>query len=157
MAQNKKVKHRVKLTEDEHSELSAMKRKGNLTGWKMLRIQALLLCDESEQGKALKDEAIAEVLDVSVRTLQSWRKQAVEQGPMSLLERKPVDRSYLSRLDGEGEAKLLQLACSPPPKGHARWSLNLLADKLVELKVVESISYESVRRTLKKTRSSPGG
>ena len=88
---------------------------------------------------------------MTARSAENWRKQAVERGPLSLLERKAQDRSWARKLDGAGEAALVRLACSTPPEGHARWSLRLLADKLVELEVVDSIRHECVRQTLQKT------
>ena len=145
-------KYRIKLTADERDELNQLVRKGKAAGWKLTRARALLKCDESEQGPGWPDTKIAEALDVTTRSLEKWRKQAAERGPMSLLERKKRDRSMDRKLDGVGEAQLIKLACSTPPEGYSRWSLRLLADKLVELKVVDSIGHECVRRTLQKTR-----
>jgi len=158
MAQGRATtKHRVKLTTDERDELERLVRQGRTAGWKIQRAQALLKCDEGEQGPSWSDEAISEAFEVTVRTLENWRKQAVEHGPLSLLERKTQDRARFRKLDGAGEARLTQLACSEPPDGYGKWSLRLLADQLVSLAVVDSISHESVRETLKKTSSSPGG
>jgi len=112
----------------------------------------LLKCDEGEAGPGWSDTQVAKAFDVTTRSLQGWRKQAVEYGPMSLLKHKSQDRSKFRKLDGVAEAKLVQLACSTPPGGYARWSLRLLADQLVALEVVESIGHECVRQTLKKTR-----
>ena len=145
-------KYRVKLTADERAELRQLVRKGRAAGWKLTRAQALLKCDEGDDGPAWPDAKIAEALDVTTRSLEKWRQQAVERGPLSLLERKKRDRSMDRKLDGAGEAQLVKLACSTPPEGYSRWSLRLLADKLVELKVVDSIGHECVRRTLQKTR-----
>lgn len=145
-------KYRVKLTADERHELSQLVRKGKAAGWKLTRARALLKCDESEQGPAWADTKIADALDVTTRSLEKWRRQAVERGPLSLLQRKKRDRSMDRKLDGAGQAQLIKLACSTPPEGYSRWSLRLLADKLVELKVVDSIGHECVRRTLLKTR-----
>ena len=144
------VKHRVKLTTDERQELEQLVRRG-AAGWKLRRAQALLKCDEGEGGPGWPDAQVAEAFEVTTRSLQGWRKQAVERGPMSLLERKAQDRSWARKLDGAGEAALVKLACSTPPQGRSRWSLRLLADKLVELEVVDSIRHECVRQTLKKT------
>jgi hypothetical protein len=94
---------------------------------------------------------------MTTRCLRNWRQQAVEEGPLSLVTRKRREEPPTRpKLDGEGEAKLAMLACSPAPAGHASWTLRLLAEHLVELEVVESISHETVRRVLKKTRSSHG-
>lgn len=150
------TKHRVKLTADERRTLEQMVRQGRAAGWKLRRAQVLLKCNEGKNGPAWPDASIAAAFDVTTRSLENWRKQAVEHGPLSLLERKPQDRSMHRKLDGAGEAKLVQLACSKPPEGYSRWSLRLLADHLVTLEVVDSIGHECVRQTLKKTRSSRG-
>jgi len=144
------IKHRVKLTADERRELEQLIRRG-AAGWKLQRTQALLKCDEGDDGPGWPDVRIAEAFGMTARSVENWRKQAVERGPLSLLERKPQDRSWQRKLDGVGEAKLVKLACSTPPEGYSRWSLRLLADKLVELDVVGSIGHECVRQTLKKT------
>lgn len=144
------IKHRVKLTADERHELKQLLRRG-AAGWKLRRAQALLKCDEGAGGPGWPDAKVAEAFGITTRSLEHWRKQAVERGPLSLLERKRQDRSWQRKLDGAGEAKLVQLACSTPPEGHARWSLRLLADKLVALEVVDSIGHECVRQTLQKT------
>ena len=145
-------KYRVKLTADERDEFRQLVRKGKAAGWKLTRAQSLLKCDESDGGPAWSDAKIAEAFDVTTRSLEKWRKQAVQRGPLSLLERKKRDRSMDRKLDGKGEAQLVKLACSTPPEGYGRWSLRLLADKLVELEVVDSIGHECVRQTLLKTR-----
>ena len=145
-------KYRVKLTADERDEFRQLVRKGKAAGWKLTRAQALLKCDEGDDGPAWPDVKIAEAFGVTTRSLGKWRQQAVERGPLSLLERKKRDRSMDRKLDGAGEAQLVKLACSTPPEGYGRWSLRLLADKLVELEVVDSIGHECVRQTLKKTR-----
>jgi len=153
MAQGRTTaKYRVKLTADERSEFQGLVRRGRSSGWKLRRAQVLLKCDEGEGGPGWPDARIAEAFGVTTRSLENWRRQAVERGPMSLLERKPQDRSMRRKLDGVGEARLIKLACSTPPQGRSRWSLRLLADKLVELEVVESIAHECVRQTLQKTR-----
>ena len=141
-------KYRVKLTADERAELKQLIRKGKAAGWKLKRAQVLLKCDEGDGGPAWPDAKIAEAFDVTTRSLEKWRQQAADQGPLSLLERKKRDRSMDRKLDGAGEAQLVKLACSAPPAGYSRWSLRLLADKLVELKVVDSIGHECVRQTL---------
>lgn len=153
MAQGRaKAKHRVKLTADEREALERLVRGGRAAGWKLRRARALLKCDEGEGGPAWPDAKIAEAFDATTRSVENWRRQAVERGPMSLLERKAQDRSQHRKLDGAGEARLVRLACSTPPEGRERWSLRLLADELVALEVVDSIGRECVRQTLKKTR-----
>jgi Homeodomain-like domain len=146
-------KYVLKLTAEERAELQRVVRKGSVAGWKVQRAQALLQCDQGPDGPAWTDEHIAEAYGMTTRSLESWRKQAVARGPLSLLERTPRIRPAVTpKLDGEQQARLTALACSKAPAGHARWSLRLLAERLVELEVVESISHETVRRAMKKTR-----
>lgn len=145
-------RYRVKLTADERNELQQLLRHGRTAGWKVKRAQALLKFDEGPDGPSWPDAKIAEAFDVSTRSLEGWRKQAVEQGPLSLLKQKTQDRSMFRKLDGVGEAKLIQLACSKPPEGRSSWTLRMLADELVTLEVVDSIGHECVRQTLQKTR-----
>ena len=143
-------KYVLKLTAEERDELARLVRKGNVAGWKLQRAQALLKCDQGPDGPAWTDERIAEAFGVTTRSLESWRKRAFEHGPMALLQRKPRTPAGVSKLGGENEARLTALACSQPPKGLARWSLRLLAGRLVELEVVGAVSHETVRRALKK-------
>jgi len=149
-------KYVLKLTAEERCELEEIAKgtrgRRPIAAWKVQRAKALLKCDQGEQGPGWPDHRVAAALDVTERSIQNWRKQAVLEGPFSLLQRKPRSRPPTPRkLDGEGEARLVQLACSTPPEGHSRWTLRLLAARLVELELVESISHETVRRTLKKT------
>jgi hypothetical protein len=142
-------KYVVKLTAEERSELVIVVRKGKAAGWKIQRAHALLKCDQGSGGPAWPDSQIADALGCTPRCLESWRKQAVEQGPLSLLERKPQTQRVL-KLAGEKEARLTKLACSQAPAGYGRWSLRLLARRVVELEIVEAVSHETVRRALKK-------
>ena len=146
----------LKLTSEERTELAEVVRKGKASGWKIPRAQALLACDQGPFGPAWSDDQIASAYGCTRRSVENWRKQAVLEGPLSLLERKPRSDKGSSKLDGEGQAQLTKLACSKPPQGQARWSLRLLANELVQLEIVEDISHETVRRAMKKTRSSPG-
>lgn len=144
-------KYVLKLSAEERETLSEVIRKGKSAAWKVQRAQALLKCDAGPDGPAWSDAKIAEAYGMTTRSLESWRKRAVEEGPLSLLERKPEDSPRVTpKIRGEQEARLTQLACSAAPPGHARWTLRLLADRLVELEIVESISHETVRRALKK-------
>ena len=144
-------KYIVKLTAGERLELEQLVRKGKAAGWKLQRAHALLRCDQGPEGPAWPDERVAEAYGVTTRSLGPWRKQAAERGPLSLLGRKPRATSALTaKLDGEKEARLTALACSQPPKGYARWSLRLLAERLVELEVVDTTSHETVRRAREK-------
>jgi len=142
----------VKLTPVERSELETLVHRGKVAGWKVQRSQALLMCDQGEQGPGWIDERVAEAIGCTRQSVENWRKQAVEEGPLSLLERKPRPPPTEPKLDGEGEARLVALACSKPPDGRARWTLQMLADALVRLQVVDSICDETVRQALKKKR-----
>ena len=143
-------KYVLKLTPAERAELQQVVKRGKAAGWKVQRAQALLKCDQAARGPAWTDEQVAEAFGCTTRSLESWRKQAVERGPLSLLQRKPRTPA-VPILDGEKEARLIKLACSRAPEGRARWTLRLLAERLVELEIVEDVSYETVRRALKKT------
>jgi transposase len=143
----------VNLSEDEQAALTELTTRARVSGLKRQRANILLKADEG-----LTDQEIAEDLGVGVVTVERVRKRCVERGLVAALDRKPQDvPSRPPKLDGASEAKLVQIACSEPPKGYARWTLALLADKLVELKVFESVSKSTVQRGLKKTRSSRGG
>jgi len=145
-------KYVLKLTLEERGEFERVVKKGKAAAWKVQRAQALLKCDQGPAGPGWSDERIAEAYGCTTRSVESWRKQGVEGGPLALLERQVrVTPAITPRLDGEKEARLVALACSKPPKGHGRWTLRLLAGRLVELQVVDSICHETVRRALKKT------
>jgi hypothetical protein len=115
----------------------------------------LLKCDQGSQGPGWPDARIVAAFGGTTRSLENWRKQAVELGPLSLLERKPQG-ARATALDGEQEARVTKLACSQPPAGQARWTLRLLSRRAVELEIVETLSHETVRRVLKKASSSRG-
>ena len=124
---------------------------------KLTRARILLKADQQERGPAWTDAEIADALEVALKTVFNIRRRWVEDGLESALERKRQgDPSKPRKLDGKVEAKLVATCCGPPPKGRAKWTLRLLAAKLVELEAVDSISPETVRQALKKTRSSPG-
>ena len=144
-------KYVLKLTAEEKSELESLIRNGKAARWKVQRAQALLKCNERAGEPGWPDQQIAEAFGCTTRSVENWRRQAVEEGPLSLLERQP-QKTRAIKLDGEKEAKLTQLACSKAPAGYGRWSLRLLAERVVELEIVDSISYETIRRTLKKAR-----
>src|SRR5262249_24035372 len=148
-------KYTVKLTQEEREELGRVahgkKGKQNIAAWKVLRAKVLLKCDQGAGGPKWTDERLAAAFDLSVRCLERWRQRVVEEGPLALLKRKPrLTPPVAPKLDGEGEAQVTKLACSVPPRGRSRWTLRLLAEHLVELEVVPSISHESVRRALNK-------
>lgn len=146
----------VKLSEDERSMLTALvNTQKRVAAHKRRHAQVLLKVDEGELGPAWNDERTAEAFDVHVNTVRRIRQTLVERGLGAALERKKQERpSVAAKLDQDGERELLAIAQSAAPDGRARWTLHLLADRLVQLQVVDSISYETVRRTLKKTTSS---
>jgi len=147
--------YRIKLTAEERDTFNqvAKGKRGKLkiAAWKVQRAHAMLMCDEGEQGPGWPDERIAEAYGTTTRSLENWRKQAAERGPLSLLERKPrATPPTLPILDGEKEAQLTKIACSTPPNGRSRWTLQMLADELVRLEIVDSISADTVGRAQKK-------
>jgi hypothetical protein len=142
----------IELLPEERDELETMVRRGKAAAQRLTRARVLLLSDAGEHGPGWIDADIAEALGITTRCIEMLRKRAVEEGPLTVIERKPRARpSVPKKFDGEKEAKLIALACSEPPAGHQRWSLRLLAEKLVELDVFESISHERVREVMKKT------
>lgn len=151
---NRKV-YRIKLTTEERDTFTqvAKGKRGKLkiAAWKVQRANAMLMCDESDQGPAWSDEDIAEAFATTTRSLENWRKQAALQGPLTLLERKQrATPPTAPILDGEKEARLTKIACSTPPNGRSRWTLQMLADQLVALEIVDSISADTVGRVQKK-------
>jgi transposase len=151
-----KPKHRVHLTDDQRADLRRRIAAGHGSARELAHARILLKADQSPGGPAWPDEAIARALEVSTATIERVRRRFVAQGLDGAVRRKPPDRVYARKIDGEQEAHLVALSCSEPPEGRARWSMRLLADKLVELRIVPSVSDETVRRALKKTRSSRG-
>jgi transposase len=149
-----KKKYPVILSEAQREQLKSLIAAGSAPARKLTHARILLKADQSPKGPGWVDEQVADAVEVSQPTVARVRKQYFEEGLEAALNRRPPNRHYQRKLDGEQEARLLALACSEPPEGQARWSLRLLADRLVELEVVEDISYQTVRRTLKKTNSS---
>jgi transposase len=150
-----KKKYPVILTEAQREHLKSLIAAGTAPARKLTHARILLKADhQSPEGPGWVDEQVADAVEVSQPTVARVRKQYFEEGLQAALNRRPPKREYHRKLDGEQEARLLALACSEPPEGRARWSLRLLADKLVELEVVEEISYQTVGRVLKKTPSS---
>jgi len=142
----------VKLDNEERKQLSELVKKEKVAAKKRTHAQVLLLADCGRDGPAWKDEAIAEACGVTVRTVENIRKRLVLEGVDAALNRKPQSRPSRQKiLDGEKEAKVIALCCGAKPSGHARWTLRLLAERTVELEIVESISHETVRQCLKKT------
>ena len=144
-----KKKYIVRLTGEERQALTELISKGRTQAYKIRHAHILLKADAD--GPAWSDTAIAEAFSCHIRTVEGLRKRFVLQGLNAALERKKRARPPVEKiLDGAGEARLIALACSQAPEGYSRWTLRLLADKLVELDVVESISVQTVQRTLKK-------
>jgi transposase len=150
------IQYTIKLTKTEVAELHEIINKGLHTSHTFRVAYILLNCDEGNFSDKVTNEQISKVLKVGMRTIDRVKKRFVEEGLESVLERRPTSRVYERKMDGEVEAKLVALCCSKPPKGYAKWSLRLLADKMVELKYVESISHVAVRSVLKKTNLSLG-
>ena len=148
--------YRVALTEEERAHLRTLVGGGAAPARMLTRARVLLKADHGEGGPGWSDAAIAGALDVDPSTVLRVRRRFVTEGLGPTLARKRPDRVYGRALDGAAEAHLVALACSAPPAGRARWTLRLLAGELVRLEVVEAVSHETVRRTLKKTNSSPG-
>jgi transposase len=149
-------RYKVTLTEEEREELKRIIHKGRHNAKKIRNANILLNCDEGEYSNKVINEVITRILNVSPRSIDRLKRIFVEEGFETAIEGKPRQRKYLPKIDGEIEAHLVALACSEVPEGHARWSLRLLADKMVELKYLESVSHEAVRRVLKKTNLSLG-
>ncbi len=146
-----RLKYRVTLTAEEQARLQQLVTTGRAAARTLTHARILLLADAAPQGPGRSDAEIVAALGVSLSTVERVRQQFVEQNLEAALYRQPRTEVRIPKLDGRAEAHLVALACSPPPAGAARWTLRLLADTLVELQVVETVSYETVRRTLKKT------
>jgi Homeodomain-like domain len=146
-----KKKYPVILSDTQRDDLKRLIASGTAPARKLTHARILLKADEGAEGAGWVDEKVAEAVETSQPTVARIRRQYFEEGLDAALNRRPPSREYHRKLDGEAEAHLVALACSEPPKGQARWSLRLLADKMVELEVVDDLSYQTVRRTLKKT------
>ena len=149
-------KYIVTLTTDERASLHQMISAGKAAARKLLHARMLLKADASPDGPDWTDEQISEALEVSTTTIGRVRQQFVEQSLTAALERRSPSGHRPRRIDGEAEAYLIALACSPVPSGHVHWTIRLLADKLVELGYVERVGRETVRQVLKKTNSNHG-
>ncbi len=150
-------KYTVTLTAEERKELKQITSKGSHKSQKVINSLILLDCDEGEhQVERSTNKEIAKVLNISMRKIDRVKKCFVVDGFDITLNGRKGSRVYKKKADGDFEAHLVALSCSEPPKGFARWSLRLLADKVVELDYIDSISHESIRRVLKKTNSNLG-
>ena len=143
-------RYRVTLTAQEREALDGMISRGKADARKLAHARVLLQADASEGGPDWTDTRIAEAVRVSVRTIGRVRQRFVEEGLAAALLPRPSPRVYARKLDGAQEAKLGAVACSGPPEGKKRWTLRLLADRMVELEIVSELSHETVRQTLKK-------
>ena len=146
----------VELSGEERKQLKQLINTGKAAAYKQRHARVLLLADEGPEGPKMTDEEIAEAVGCGRATVERIRKRLVTEGFEAALQRNPVDYSGRRLLDGDAEAHLVALACSQPPEGRNRWTLRLLAEKIVELEVVEHCSKDSVHRVLKKTNLSPG-
>lgn len=151
-----KQKYIIKLIDTERSELKALISSGEASARQIRRAYILLKSDSSAGGPNWSYRAICEAYEISSLTIYNVRKNYTEGGLQRAIFRKKPERVYERRLDGEDEAHLIALACSEPPDGYGRWSLRLLQDRLIRLEIVENISHETIRQTLKKTSSSLG-
>jgi transposase len=149
-------KYHVTQTQTERKQLLELLRKGKSSALKQTHARILLQADRSDQGLARSDGEIHEALGAAVSTIERVRQRFAQDGLQAALERSPSRRQYERLLDGEAEAHLIARACSEPPKGRARWTLRLLAKQMVVLEYGDTLSYETVRRTLKKAHSSRG-
>ncbi len=145
------IKYKVTLTMEERRQLLDIVSKGNHSAQLYRNAYVLLNCDEGKYSKKIINEEISRVLQISMRMIDRVKQRFVEEGFEACLARKPMSKTKEKKVDGEIEAHLIALSCSKAPMGFTKWSLRLLADKMVELKYVESISHETVRRVLKKT------
>lgn len=151
------VRYKVTLTREEHEICKSMLSKGKHNSQQYRNACILINTDEGPHGQKLSNEQIAQVLQINPKTVERVKQRFVEEGFDVCLERKPYPRKGPKKADGDFEAHLIAISCSEAPEGYARWSLRMLADKMVELEYTDSISHETVRQVLKKTKSNRGG
>jgi len=150
-------KYKVTLQKEEREGLEAITRKGSHQSQRVVNALVLLNCDEGEfNGHRLRGVDVANVLRISMRKVDRVKKRFVEDGMDAALGSRQGQRVHERKAEGDFEAHLVALSCSKPPEGFARWSLRLLADRVVELQYIDSVSHETIRRVLKKTKSSLG-
>lgn len=149
-------KYRVTLTADERQDLEKLIASGKASARKLTHARILLKADSGHGREGWTDETISQALEVSLATIARVRQNFVEENLEVALTRRKPRREYLRKIDGANEARLVALACSEPPQGRVKWTLGLLADRMVQLEYLESVSYETVRGVLKKTNSSRG-
>lgn len=145
------IKYKVTLTKEERDQLNAIVSKGYHSAQQFRTAYILLNCDEGAYGEKLINEQVSSVLQISMRMIDRVKQRFVEEGFEACLDRKPFNKTKPKKADGEVEAHLIALSCSKAPEGFSRWSLRMLADKMVKMEYVDSISYETIRKVLKKT------
>ena len=150
------IKYKVTLSKEEHEELMHIVSKGTHTSQQFRTAYILLNCDEGEFGERITGKQICQVLKISDRMIDRVKQRFIEEGFDACMERKPMSRTKEKKIDGDLEAQLVAISCSEAPDGFAKWSLRLLADKMVEMKYIESISHETIRKVLKKTNLNLG-
>jgi len=150
------VHYKVTLTKKEREELKAIVSKGKHTSQQYRNACILLNSDDGKYGQKISNDQIAQFLQITSKTVERLKQRFVEDGYETCMERKPYPEKEKLKADGDFEAHLIAISCSKAPGGYARWSLRMLADKMVELKYAESVSHETVRQVLKKTNLSHG-
>ena len=150
------VHYKVSLTQEERDYLKGIISRGKHSSLQYRNACILINCDEGSYGQKLPNEQIAQVLQINPKTVERLKQRFVEEGFEACMDRKPYPAKKEIKADGDFEAHLVALSCSKAPQGYARWSLRMLADKMVELKYVDEVSHETVRQVLKKTKLSRG-
>lgn len=150
------VHYKVTLTKKEREELKTIVSKGKHTSQQYRNACILLNSDDGKYGQKISNDQIAQVLQITSKTVERLKQRFVEEGFEACMDRKPYPAKEKLIADGDFEAHLIAISCSKSPDGYARWSLRMLADKMVELKYAETVSHETVRQVLKKTNLSPG-
>ena len=150
------VHYKVSLTDPERDQLKALLSKGKHSSLQFRNACILLNSDESESGKKVSNEQIAQILHINTKTVERLKQRFVEEGFEACIDRKSYPEIKEVKTDGEFEAHLIAISCSKVPEGYTRWSLRMLADKMVELKYIDNISHETIRSVLKKTKSNRG-
>ena len=146
------IRYKVTLDSQEREMLQGIATRGKHSSQKVLNALILLGCDQGRfQEHRLTNQQIAEALPVSMKKIDRIKRRFVEIGLDAALDKQKAKRTYVGKADGDVEAHLIALSCAQPPRGHARWSLRLLADRMVELQYIDAISHETVRKVLKKT------
>jgi transposase len=151
------VRYKVTLTKEEHDQLKAVLGMGKHSSQQYRNACILINSDEGPYGQKLSNEQISQVLQINSKTVERVKQRFVEEGFDACMDRKQYPKKGPKKADGDFEAHLIALSCSKAPEGYARWSLRLLADKMVELEYTDSVSHETIRQVLKKTKSNRGG